>query len=129
MTQLTKNFTRAELACKHCGRMDIPTASIERLQRVRDRVGHVLNVSSAYRCGPHNNAVSKTGPNGPHTQAAFDVLVHGPEAYHVLVAAIAEGFTGIGVSQTGPAEQRFIHLDDIPDAEGMPRPNVWSYGG
>ena len=127
MTQLTKNFSRAELACKHCGQMHIPLASVQRLQRVRDRVGHALIVASAYRCPQHNNAVSKTGLNGPHTQAAFDVRVHSPEAYHVLVAALAEGFTGIGVNQTGPLEDRFFHLDDIPDAEGMPRPTVWSY--
>ena len=124
---LTKNFTREELACKHCGRMDIPRVSIDRLQRVRDRVGHFLKVSSGYRCPEHNNVVSKTGRTGPHTQAAFDVLVYGDEAYHVIQAAIAEGFTGIGVNQKGPQEQRFIHLDDLTDEAGRPRPHVWSY--
>ena len=127
MGDLTKNFSRTEFACRHCGRMDIPMSSIERLQRVRDRVGHFLRVSSGYRCPAHNNAVSKSGPDGPHTKAAFDVRVFGAEAYHVVVAAIAEGFTGIGVSQTGPLEERFVHLDDIDDADGSPRPNLWSY--
>ena len=124
---LTKNFTREELACKHCGKMEIPLASIKRLQRVRDRVGHFLKVSSAYRCPEHNNAVSKTGRTGPHTKAAFDVAVHSDEAYHVTQAALAEGFTGIGVNQKGPLEQRFIHLDDLTDEEEIPRPRVWSY--
>ena len=124
---LTKNFTREELACKHCGKMEIPLASVERLQRVRDRVGHFLKVSSAYRCPEHNNVVSKTGRTGPHTKVAFDVAVHGDEAYHVTQAAILEGFTGIGVNQKGPLEQRFIHLDDLTDEEGAPRPRVWSY--
>ena len=127
MVALSKNFTFDELKCKHCGKMHIPQSSIDRLQRVRDRVGHFLKISSAYRCPQHNNAVSKTGLTGPHTKAAFDVLAHGPEAYHVLQAAIAEGFTGIGINQKGPLEQRFIHLDDIDDSDGSPRPGLWSY--
>ena len=127
MTQITKNFSREELACKHCGKMEIPLASIERLQRVRDRVGHYLKISSGYRCPEHNNAVSKTGRTGPHTKAAFDVLCYGDEAYHVIQAAQTEGFTGIGVNQKGLQEQRFIHLDDLTDAEGTPRPHVWGY--
>ena len=127
MTQLTKNFSREELACRHCGQMHIPMASIERLQRVRDRVGHVLIISSGYRCGPHNNATSSTGQNGPHTKAAFDVRCYGDDAYHVIQAAQAEGFTGIGVHQKGPQELRYIHLDDLQDAADTPRPHVWSY--
>lgn len=129
MTQVTQHFTREELACKHCGRMNIPLSSVQRLQRVRDRVGHYLKVSSADRCPEHNNAVSKSGRNGPHTKAAFDIAIYGPDAYHLVHAAIIEGFTGIGVNQgpTVPLNKRFIHLDDIEDAEGSPRPNVWSY--
>ena len=127
MTQLTQHFNSKELACKHCGRMEIPQASLDRLQRVRNRVGHVLNISSGYRCPEHNNAVSKTGRDGPHTIAAFDIAVHGDEAYHVIQAAQAEGFTGIGVNQKGPLECRFVHLDDLNDAPGRPRPHVWSY--
>ena len=127
MTQLSKNFSREELACKHCGKMEIPLASIERLQRVRDRVGHFLKVSSGYRCPEHNNAVSKTGRAGPHTKAAFDVLCYGDEAYRVIQAAQAEGFTGIGVHQKGPIEQRFIHLDALDDIQESPRPWIWSY--
>jgi len=127
MVMLTVNFSRDELACKHCEKMEIPLASIQRLQRVRDRVGHFLKVSSGYRCPEHNNAVSGTGYTGPHTKAAFDVAVHGNEAYSVVQAAIAEGFSGIGVNQKGPLEQRFIHLDDLPDEDGRPRPTIWSY--
>ena len=127
MTQLTKNFSRDELACRHCGELHMPVADIDRLQRLRDRVGHVLIVSSAYRCPTHNNAVSKTGRDGPHTKGAVDIAIHGPEAFHLLVAALALGYTGIGVHQTGKLEGRFIHLDSLPDADGTPRPAIWSY--
>ena len=127
VTQLTKNFTREELACHHCGQMHMPQADIDRLQRLRDRVGHFLKVSSGYRCPTHNNAVSKTGHDGPHTKGAVDVLIHGPEAFHLLVAALAEGYTGIGVNQIGKLEGRFIHLDAIDDSVKSPRPALWSY--
>jgi zinc D-Ala-D-Ala carboxypeptidase len=39
--------------------------------------------------------------------------------------ALEQGFTGIGVSQKGAI--RFIHVDDLPDAPGQPRPTIWSY--
>ena len=125
--QVTKNFSRAELACTHCGEMHVPLASVQRLQRVRDRMGTPLKVSSGYRCPAHNVTVSTTGPGGPHTKAAFDIAISGPAAFLLLVHALAEGFTGIGVNQKGPHESRFIHLDDLADEEGRPRPTIWSY--
>lgn len=127
MTQLTKNFSREELACKHCGRMEIPLAAIERLQALRDKVGHVLRITSGYRCPEHNNVVSSTGRTGPHTQGGFDIGIYGDDAYHLVQAAIELGFTGIGVHQKGPFESRFIHLDLLDDALDYPRPCIWSY--
>ena len=128
MTQITKNFSRAELACKHCGELHMPVADIDRLQRLRDKVGHVLIVSSAYRCPTHNNAVSKTGRDGPHTKGAVDIAVSNVvEAFHLLVAAVALGYTGIGVNLTGPLEKRFLHLDTLDDSPESPRPALWSY--
>ena len=124
---MVANFTREELACKHCGLMEIPQASIDRLQRVRDRYGKPMKLSSGYRCPAHNAAVSGTGTTGPHTKGAFDVTVSGPEAFLLLTIALQEGFTGIGVSQKGPHEKRFIHLDDLVDEPGQPRPTIWSY--
>jgi len=124
---LTQHFTREELACTHCGEMPIPLSAVYRLQRVRDRMAVPLKVSSGYRCPAHNAAVSSTGPNGPHTKAAFDIQISGAAAYKLVAVAMSEGFTGIGVSQKGPHEKRFIHLDTLPNEEGQPRPTVWSY--
>ena len=87
-------------------------------------------MSSAYRCPTHNNAVSKTGRDGPHTKSAVDIAIHDPtEAFHLLVAALAEGYTGIGVNLAPdtPREKRFLHLDVIADTAELPRPALWSY--
>lgn len=122
--QLTTNFTREELQCKcGCGKMEIPMASINRLQKLRDMVGFALPITSGYRCPDHNARVSGTGRTGPHTKGAFDIGVSHHQAYMVLAAAIAVGFTGIGVNQKGTG--RFIHVDDLPESDL--RPTVWSY--
>ena len=125
---VTPHFTREELACKcGCGRMEIPQPSIDRLERVRVRCGFPFPITSADRCPQHNAKVSGTGTTGPHTKGAFDVGVHGNQAITVVRIALEEGFTGIGISQKGPQGQRFVHLDDLPDAPGQPRPWMWSY--
>jgi hypothetical protein len=43
----------------------------------------------------------------------------------VLKLALEAGFTGIGVAQKGSG--RFMHLDDLLNDEGQPRPTIWSY--
>ena len=127
MVAVSKNFTREELACKHCGKMEIPQAAIDCLQLVREHMGIPLAISSGYRCPEYNAQVSKTGRTGPHTKAAFDIAISGPKAYQLMNYAMLAGFTGIGVDQKGPHEKRFIHLDDLPNVPGQPRSTVWSY--
>lgn len=123
MGDLTKDFSRSEVACK-CGCGMLPQASsLERLQKLRDVVGFPLRISSGARCAKHNMEVSDTGAGGPHTTGqAFDILVDHDKAWLVMRAAVNLGFTGIGVSQKGPS--RFLHVDDLQQAG---RPTVWSY--
>ena len=120
------NFTPAELTCK-CGCGMMPSAHfMDRVQGLRDALGFPLPVSSAARCPAYNAKVSGTGLTGPHTTGrAIDLAVSHEEAYFVMAAAPAYGFTGIGVQQKG--KNRFVHLDDLPNAPGQPRPTVWSY--
>lgn len=119
-TQITKHFTREELQCKcGCGKMETPTPFILRLEHLRVTVGFPLPISSGYRCPDHNDKVSSTGRDGPHTRAAVDIAVQGQEAYLLLAAAIRQGFVGVGVQQKGSG--RFIHLDDRTS------PAIWSY--
>lgn len=122
----TKNFTSAEVACK-CGCGMLPEQSfMDHVQILRNTVGFPFTVTSGARCAEHNQKVSTTGADGPHTTGrAIDIAVHGEKAMKLLHAALMSGMTGIGVSQKGPKESRFIHLDDL--GAGHPRPNVWSY--
>ena len=121
-------FSSAELSCHCCGAHPMDPAFLQRLTALRVALGQPMRLSSAYRCPPHNGAVSATGPTGPHTTGrAVDVLVSGAAALELVEQALAYGFTGIGVSQKGPHARRFVHLDDLPTAPGQPRPTIWSY--
>lgn len=118
-------FKRDDFACK-CGNCSnlIDDQFISSLDTLRDRVGFPLLVTSGYRCPDHNQKVSSTGPNGPHTTGlAVDLAVSHDKAYLVAREAFRMGFTGIGVRGHGTG--RFVHLDAISDE--TIRPRLWSY--
>lgn len=123
------HFQIAELACKcGCGRADMDPWFMHRLVDLRAEFGRPMVLSSAYRCPEHNTSVSKTGRTGPHTTGrAVDVRAFGQDALFLIDAAVRYGFTGIGVKQHGPHRERFVHLDDLSEAPGQPRPHIWSY--
>ena len=103
---------------------------MESLERIRVEMNRPLKLSSAFRCSKHNQKVSSTGPNGPHTDhghggQAVDILISGSDALRLMEVARKYGMSGIGVKQSG--KNRFIHLDNLGNATGQPRPWVWSY--
>ena len=83
-----------------------------------------LRVSNGRRCEHHNDRVStaKNKKNGVHTLGqASDVLISGERAMLLFEKARQIGFSGIGLSQRGPHQDRFVHLDT------KPRKALWSY--
>lgn len=119
-------FTKEELECK-CGCGGLPeTSFIEKLEALRKLCSFPLPVSSGYRCPIYNDIVSSSGKSGPHTTGhAVDIAVDRQRAYKLLTLVETFGFTGIGLQQKGAG--RFVHLDDLPNKEGQPRPTVWTY--
>ena len=113
-----------ELTCRcGSGQMSMDPQFMARVVAMRDAVGFPFPVTSGYRCPDHNEKVSSTGRNGPHTTGkALDIGVSRQQAYKLLKAALERGFTGIGISQKGNG--RFIHLDGLEDRG---RPTIWSY--
>ena len=58
------------------------------LQSLRDEMQGPLRVTSGFRCEDHNQMVSTTGINGPHTLAkASDILVSGERAMKLFEKA------------------------------------------
>jgi len=122
----SKHFKEYELKCR-CG-CEFPgmvDGFMEKLELMREDIGKPLTLSSAYRCPEHNDNVSGTGRDGPHTTGrAVDILCSGVLASEVLEAATIAGMTGYGIKQNGPHHKRFIHVDDLKEGT---RPWVWSY--
>lgn len=119
-------FTADEFKCKHCGQNKMDRGFLLLLDELRHRCGFPLVIGSGYRCPVHNQKVSTTGADGPHTTGrAVDVTVSRHRAHDVLRHAMELGFTGIGVSQKGAS--RFLHLDTLTEPQHAPRPTVWSY--
>jgi zinc D-Ala-D-Ala carboxypeptidase len=126
---LTKNFSVAELQCSCCGLSDMDPDFMKILQNIRDEMKRPLKISSGVRCAKRNAQVSSTGSNGPHVPrkngtAASDILIAGADALRMIDIARKHGVSGVGISQRGPHNRRFIHLDTITD---HPRPTMWSY--
>lgn len=125
---MTPHFSDEEVTCK-CGCGMLPKQDfMDRVEELRVKVDAPMAVSSGARCAAHNQAVSRTGTTGPHTTGrAIDLKVSGHTAYKVVMWAGRLGFTGIGISQKGSQGSRFVHLDDLHNRIGQPRPWIWSY--
>lgn len=120
-------FTDEELTCKcGCGEQKMSHAFMIKIDALREKAGFPFVVSSAYRCPDHNDNVSSTGRDGPHTTGhSIDIKCSHKQAYEIVRLAMLYGFTGIGINQKG--DSRFIHLDDLIESKFRPRPHIWSY--
>ena len=120
-------FEPVEMACQcGCQCHDMCPGTMDRLVRVRVRYDRPIRVTSAYRCLPHDMAISP-GPRRlrSHTLGmAVDVLASGQDAYDLLRIALTEGFVGVGLRQHGPHGSRIIHLDD---ARPIEQRVLWTY--
>lgn len=106
------NFPPAEIACRGTGRIRIREDAMDRLQRLRDRLGAPMIINSAYRT-PERNAAVGGAKDSRHVKGeAFDVSManHDPEVF--VAAARTCGFGGIG--WYGPGKGNFIHIDIGP---------------
>lgn len=120
-----KYFTKEELECRHCQEEGMDPVFMQKLEKLRQEMGFAFPITSAYRCPKHPIEARKKAAGAHASGRAVDIAVRGKQAHRLLQGALEAGFTGIGVSQKGGV--RFIHLDDLPDSEGRPRPHVWSY--
>jgi uncharacterized protein YcbK (DUF882 family) len=115
-------FRELEFDCSHCGKNEMKPEFMDKLLELRIALDEPMAISSGYRCPDHNDAVSSTGRNGPHTTGyAADIKVFSSRARDL--GALASEFPRVGVSQKGDHGSRFIHLDCVP---GKPS-TIWSY--
>ena len=129
---ITENFRWSDAADRH-GNIMPPEieANVETmaafLEKVREAAGCDFRISSWFRSPQHPEERRKDRSGAHSTGFAVDILCYGHTAMLILKAALSNGVAGIGVSQTGPRESRYIHLDIAPACEHRPRPHIWSY--
>lgn len=120
-------FSEGELKCSGCGKAFMDDGFMKQLVELRRTYGKPMIITSGYRDADYNRKIGGA-PNSAHLYGkAVDVRVMGQDAYTLLKMALAMGFTGIGVKQHGPVENRFLHLDTINTQDNIVRPIVWSY--
>lgn len=108
MGDLTKNFSRYEFECPHCGKNDISKLLVSQLQMLRDKFKKPIIVTSGVRCEEHNRDVGGVLDSKHLTGEAADIVIRdvAPEEIAreaVKIPDFRRG--GIGVYNT------FIHLD------------------
>lgn len=121
------NFSPYELRQRENGIVKVSLFFLEKLEQLRVSYGKPMIITSYYRSPAYNAEMSATKSlSGPHTTGrAVDVRIDRGDAFELTKLAMNQGFTGVGWSQKGRV--RFVHLDDLDDAPGQPRPTVWSY--
>ena len=122
-----EHFTVDELKCKGTDECHMDEQFMIQLESLRHEFNEPMVISSGYRVLSYNHVLGGA-KNSPHRYGkAVDVVVSGKKAYRLIKLAIEYGFTGIGVSQRGPHEKRFIHIDTMENSDDHPRPWIWSY--
>jgi len=114
MGDMTKNFSRAEFACKcGCGKDNINYTLVSLLQEIRDHFDKPIKVVSGVRCEKRNERVGGAKKSQHLLGNAADIVIDGVKPREV--AAIANTFMpGWGGIKAYP---RFTHVDV--------RPGVW----
>ena len=125
MIDNTLHFPKKELQCK-CGCKSAPMNRefMERIELLRVEYGKPIYATSAYRCPNHD--VAEGGARVHPSGRAIDLQCYGGQARELIKIATKMNFLGLGISQTGPYDKRFIHLDDLQSTLHK-RPWVWTY--
>lgn len=107
MGDLTKNFSRSEFRCGHCGRLDALDLELVRcLQRLRDMVKKPLAIVSGYRCCEGNASVG----GSKYSQHLFGRAADIPAGYATARQCNLAGFSGVGLRR-----RKVVHVDLTPE--------------
>jgi uncharacterized protein YcbK (DUF882 family) len=120
---LTRNFSRSEFACKHCGAISYDRRLVDALQELRDLAKSPITIISAYRCPVHNLEIGGANNSRHLFGDAADIVVHNMEPLAVFllaeqVAAFRNGGIGLydGISvhvDTRPGRARWSRIKGV----------------
>ena len=122
------NFTWEEFSCKHTKECIVDPEFMDEIQAIRNELCDYMTISSGYRHPDHPDEQNKREPGGHSRALAVDIKCYGMTAFLITQIALHRGnILGIGISQAGPRDKRFLHLDMKPSTYLGPRPWIWSY--
>lgn len=108
-SKLGKYFRVKDFMC-NCGSCDHNVISIDlidKLNRLRHKIGRPIYVTSAYRCKDHNNLIGGKSQSKHLIGIAADITVVDRQLYDKLVKEASRLFNGIGVYK----DKNFLHVD------------------
>ena len=107
MGDLSEHFDRKTFECQDgCGKNNIDSKLIEKLERMVSVLGRVPRISSGCRCVLHSVAVGGgTDDAHVHNKAVDIPVANSLERYAVVSAAVVAGFVRIGDEDT------HVHVD------------------
>lgn len=113
------HFSDLEFARIGCLKSDCCSASLRRLERLREVVNEPLILTSAYRTPAHERANGRSGKSAHTLGCAFDIsCTTDALRYKIVTAAIKVGFNRIGIGKN------FVHVDDSNVHTQM---RIWTY--
>jgi zinc D-Ala-D-Ala carboxypeptidase len=106
------HFKPEEFACRHCGKNEMDSEFLHKLDIARELAGVPFFINSGYRCPLHNKAVGSTSANHTSGKAADIACENSFVRTKILTALILAGFRRIGIAKS------FIHVDSM-DGEAL----------
>lgn len=107
---LGKNFQVGEFACNDgSNAVLIDSDLVNILQKIRDKFGKPIKISSAYRTLSYNRSIG-SGDYSLHTKGrAADIYIEGVAPLEI--AKFAEGIGVKGIGYYPPGDGSFVHVD------------------
>jgi zinc D-Ala-D-Ala carboxypeptidase len=121
MWDSVKYFKAKEFACQCCGKENINSELVEKVDKLRGLYGLPIKVTSGYRCPDHPLTVSR--PTSSHAKGlAVDIAARTSRERYMLLELIFKHqlFKRIGISGI----DKFIHVDVDQDKSDQV---VWLY--
>lgn len=115
------------MKCRYSGISKMDAGFMDCLTALRRIYDKPMIITSAYRDPDQHPIEAVKEKKGAHAYGrAVDIAVQGTDALRLLQIVMSNdlGFTRVGIAQKGSG--RFIHLDNMTEAEGFPR-TIWSY--
>ena len=111
-------FKRTEFSCPCCGRDDISTELVNRIDYSRSLSGIPFRITSGFRCEQHNRRIHGK-PRSSHLDGqACDISAPSGSIKSTIVASLfASGIKRVGIYKT------FIHADI---STKLPYPMLWT---